>query len=161
MAGCAYPTGSAGHASRSAQANPELTFKPDHPMGADHSHHLFPSAGRIGRRRWAPNSVLRRQPSINLSDEVADVEQDSHVPLTSADEAGAPANVHFGELVNVPGWPERARSGVGAGTPNLSQKESLPRGRWCMEVVFRMLTAPRWVIMRSAPKRAWRPGSCD
>ena len=38
---------------------------------------------------------------------------------------------------------------------------SVAEGRWCMEVVFRMQTPPRWVIMRSAPKRAWRPGSCD
>jgi hypothetical protein len=36
-AGCATPTGSAGPASRSAKANPRLTFNPDHPMGADHT----------------------------------------------------------------------------------------------------------------------------
>ena len=36
MAGCAHPTGSAGHAHASAKANPQLTFNPDHPMGADH-----------------------------------------------------------------------------------------------------------------------------
>ena len=35
LAGCATPTGSAGQAHRSAQTNPELTFNPDHPMGAD------------------------------------------------------------------------------------------------------------------------------
>ena len=35
MAGCAHPTGSAGHAPGGAKTNPELTFNPDHPMGAD------------------------------------------------------------------------------------------------------------------------------
>jgi hypothetical protein len=34
-AGCAIPTGSAGQAHASAQTNPELTFNPDHPVGAD------------------------------------------------------------------------------------------------------------------------------
>ena len=36
LAGCATPTGSAGQAPRSATTNPELTFNPGHPMGADH-----------------------------------------------------------------------------------------------------------------------------
>src|SRR5215207_1369767 len=36
LVGCAIPTGSAGQALASAQTNPELTFTPDHPMGADH-----------------------------------------------------------------------------------------------------------------------------
>src|SRR3712207_5887595 len=36
MAGCAHPTSSAGHALGGAQANPELTFNPDHQLGADH-----------------------------------------------------------------------------------------------------------------------------
>src|ERR687897_321629 len=35
MAGCATPTGSAGHAPGGAQTDHELTFKPDHPRGAD------------------------------------------------------------------------------------------------------------------------------
>ena len=35
MAGCAHPTGSAGQALGGAQANPELTFNPDHQLGAD------------------------------------------------------------------------------------------------------------------------------
>ena len=35
LAGCAHPTGSAGQAPRSAKTNPQLTFTPDHPMGAD------------------------------------------------------------------------------------------------------------------------------
>ncbi len=38
MAGCAHPTGSAGHAQPSAKADPQLTFTPDHPMGADQGH---------------------------------------------------------------------------------------------------------------------------
>ena len=38
-AGCAHPTGSAGHAHASAKANPQLTFIPDHPMGADQCQH--------------------------------------------------------------------------------------------------------------------------
>ena len=33
------PIGSAEQALSSAQTNPELTFKPDHPMGADHRRH--------------------------------------------------------------------------------------------------------------------------
>ena len=37
MAGCATPTSSAGHAPAGATANHELTFHPDHPMGADHA----------------------------------------------------------------------------------------------------------------------------
>src|SRR3954465_15180524 len=37
LAGCAHPTGSAGQAPRSATTDHELTFTPDHPMGADHS----------------------------------------------------------------------------------------------------------------------------
>jgi hypothetical protein len=37
MAGCATPTGSAGHAPGGAQTDHELTFKPDHPRGADQS----------------------------------------------------------------------------------------------------------------------------
>ena len=41
MAGCAHPTGSAGQAPGGAKTNPELTFNPDHPMGADHT----PSVG--------------------------------------------------------------------------------------------------------------------
>ena len=36
MAGCAHPTGSAGHATRSETTNPKLTSEPDHSMGADH-----------------------------------------------------------------------------------------------------------------------------
>src|SRR4051794_25896877 len=35
LAGCAHPTGFAGQALASAQTNHELTFNPDHPMGAD------------------------------------------------------------------------------------------------------------------------------
>ena len=35
LAGCATPTGSAGQAPRRTQTNDELTFTPDHPMGAD------------------------------------------------------------------------------------------------------------------------------
>jgi hypothetical protein len=35
LAGCATPTGFAGQAPRSAKTNHELTFNPDHPMGAD------------------------------------------------------------------------------------------------------------------------------
>ena len=35
LAGCAIPTGSAGQEPRSAKTNPQLTFNPDHPMGAD------------------------------------------------------------------------------------------------------------------------------
>src|SRR6185295_6593081 len=35
LAGYAIPTGSAGQTPRSAQTNHALTFKPDHPMGAD------------------------------------------------------------------------------------------------------------------------------
>ena len=35
MAGCATPTSFTGHAHASTQTNPELTFDPDHPMGAD------------------------------------------------------------------------------------------------------------------------------
>jgi hypothetical protein len=42
MAGCAHPTGSAGHALGGAQANPELTFNPDHQLGADQAV-TFPS----------------------------------------------------------------------------------------------------------------------
>src|SRR3954468_24985316 len=34
-AGCAHPARSAGQAPRSATTNHELTFTPDHPMGAD------------------------------------------------------------------------------------------------------------------------------
>src|SRR3954454_12484738 len=36
LAGCAHPTDSAGPAPRSATTDHELTFTPDHPMGADH-----------------------------------------------------------------------------------------------------------------------------
>src|SRR5215212_4465183 len=36
LAGCATPTGFAGQALASAKTNPELTFNPDHPVGADH-----------------------------------------------------------------------------------------------------------------------------
>jgi hypothetical protein len=36
MAGCATPTGSAGHAQAGAKTGPKLTFKPDHQTGADH-----------------------------------------------------------------------------------------------------------------------------
>ena len=39
MAGCETPTISAGHAPGGAQADHELTFNPDHPMGADHIQH--------------------------------------------------------------------------------------------------------------------------
>jgi hypothetical protein len=35
MAGCATRTSYAGHPSNSATADHELTFEPDHPMGAD------------------------------------------------------------------------------------------------------------------------------
>jgi hypothetical protein len=35
VAGCATPIGFAGHAPTSATANSELTFHPDHSMGAD------------------------------------------------------------------------------------------------------------------------------
>src|SRR4028118_1514074 len=35
MAGCATPTGSAGHAPGGATPDHELTFNPDHPTGAD------------------------------------------------------------------------------------------------------------------------------
>jgi hypothetical protein len=38
VAGCATPIGFAGHAPTSATANSELTFHPDHSMGADHFH---------------------------------------------------------------------------------------------------------------------------
>ena len=41
MAGCAHPTSSAGHALGGAQANPELTFNPDHQLGADHDQHVY------------------------------------------------------------------------------------------------------------------------
>src|SRR5215207_4845590 len=37
LAGCAHPTGSAGQALGGARANPELTFNPDHQLGADQS----------------------------------------------------------------------------------------------------------------------------
>jgi hypothetical protein len=43
LAGCATPTGFAGHAPGSAKTNPELTFKPDHPRGADHRRLPFAS----------------------------------------------------------------------------------------------------------------------
>src|SRR5215217_2611954 len=36
MAGSATPTSSAGHATRGAPADPELTLVPDHSSGADH-----------------------------------------------------------------------------------------------------------------------------
>ena len=46
LAGGAIPTGFAGQAPRSAQAFPEPTVTPDHPMGADHRapalEHLWP-----------------------------------------------------------------------------------------------------------------------
>src|ERR671911_2658440 len=48
MAGCATPTGSAGHAPGGAQTDHELTFKPDHPRGADHSQGAGQSIGRTG-----------------------------------------------------------------------------------------------------------------
>src|SRR3954467_4503801 len=35
LAGCAHPTDSAGQAPRTATTDHELTFTPDHPMGAD------------------------------------------------------------------------------------------------------------------------------
>ncbi len=35
MAGCATRTNYAGHSSHSATADHKLTYKPDHPMGAD------------------------------------------------------------------------------------------------------------------------------
>jgi hypothetical protein len=35
VAGSATPTGSAGHATAGAKAKHELTFQPDHPVGAD------------------------------------------------------------------------------------------------------------------------------
>ena len=41
MAGCATPTGSAGHAPGGAQTDHELTFKPDHPRGADQTSQPF------------------------------------------------------------------------------------------------------------------------
>jgi hypothetical protein len=37
LAGCATPTGSAGQAPAGAKTDPQLTFNPDHPMGADQS----------------------------------------------------------------------------------------------------------------------------
>ncbi len=36
LAGCAHPTGSAGQAHARTKTNPQLTFTPDHPRGADH-----------------------------------------------------------------------------------------------------------------------------
>src|SRR3954464_2944390 len=38
LAGCTIPTGCAGPAPRSATTDHELTFTPDHPMGADQHH---------------------------------------------------------------------------------------------------------------------------
>ncbi|SEP48131.1 hypothetical protein SAMN04487843_12656 [Methylobacterium sp. ap11] len=35
LAGCAHPTGSAGQATRGAKADPTLTLKSDHHVGAD------------------------------------------------------------------------------------------------------------------------------
>ena len=43
VAGCATPTGSAGHASAGAETVPKLTFQLDHSMGADH---------RVGPPSW-------------------------------------------------------------------------------------------------------------
>jgi hypothetical protein len=46
VAGSATPTGSAGHATAGAKAKHELTFQPDHPVGADHNdpgHVIFDS----------------------------------------------------------------------------------------------------------------------
>ena len=46
LAGCAHPTGAASQALAGAPPNPELTFKPDHPTGADQR----TAAGRVAVR---------------------------------------------------------------------------------------------------------------
>src|SRR5215204_6292186 len=51
MAGSATPTSSAGHATRGAPTNPELTLRPDHSSGADHRYRRdFPSTRLPARR---------------------------------------------------------------------------------------------------------------
>ena len=49
MAGCAIPTSSAGHAPAGAEANPKLTFQPDHLVGAGQAqlHTLFALANLV------------------------------------------------------------------------------------------------------------------
>ncbi len=51
MAGCTTPTSFAGHAHGGAQADHELTFNPDHPVGADHIERLVTEEAHGKRRR--------------------------------------------------------------------------------------------------------------
>src|SRR3954451_3350393 len=55
LAGCAHPTDPAGQAPRSATTNHELTFTPDHPMGADQHSGAIYFSGKDelnNRARW-------------------------------------------------------------------------------------------------------------
>jgi hypothetical protein len=64
MAGCATPTGSAGHAPGGAQTDHELTFKPDHPRGADQ-----PGSDKRGLRPMSGSkrACARRPPPTSAS----------------------------------------------------------------------------------------------
>ena len=72
MAGCATPTSSAGHADAGTQTNPELTCKPDHPMGADQAQ---PSLDQkqvrdLAACRWVANGdvlLMQGPPGVGKS----------------------------------------------------------------------------------------------
>src|SRR5215218_6360672 len=67
LAGCAHPTGSAGQAPRSAKTNPQLTFTPDHPMGADQPAVGFGPSLSIGVSPSMGNRMIFAVAAISLS----------------------------------------------------------------------------------------------
>ena len=72
MAGCETPTISAGHAPGGAQADHELTFNPDHPMGADQVpvtlYQAYGGTGRTDKLQSAhAGTPLRIDASLQVS----------------------------------------------------------------------------------------------
>src|SRR5262249_17529465 len=85
VAGCATPTGSAGHAG--ATDNLKLTFHPDHSAGAVHTGKPDARVGPISIRSYAARHSLKRERGkgrINGEPPMGDPKNQHHAPTQSS-----------------------------------------------------------------------------